>query len=203
MQDFRKEVITKSIKPEVLFHIKTDMINLFQKHNSNTIYFDESFINFLHKYKTMLKQGLNNKIATYLERLNKLTPQIATKVNTLTSPPKMLKKDIQVRFKKAQDSKCFYCLEKFSKPFVDHVIPYNYIFSTVPYNCVLVCQRCNKQKINMLPSRLYFDNVLYRNKELVGCMNDLKHQYHEDKYRLLFEMCVVDYNRNRLFEPKY
>ena len=202
MHDFRRLVITKSLKPEVMVHIKTDMKNLFEKHNSNTICFDESFVNFLNKHKTILKQGLNNKIATYLERLNQLTPQIATKVDIPNKPPEILNKSTQNKFERAQDSKCFYCLNKFHKSFVDHVIPYNYVFSTKPYNCVLVCKQCNNQKTNMLPNRSLFDNVLYRNKEIIGCMDDLKHQYDEAKYRLLFESCMNEYNRHMLFEPK-
>ena len=204
MEDFRKVVITKSLKPEVMVHIRTDMTELFKKIDSNTILFDKEIVEFLYTHKIALRKGLNHMIATYLEKLNKMTPQIGNKVdneNEVKRPK--LNKEIELKLQREQDSKCFYCKNNFKRPHVDHVIPFNYVFSTEPYNCVIACQQCNCQKSDMLPERAYFEQVLDRNRDIIKYITSKNSTYTEKAYSLLFESCANEYNGTVFFKPRF
>ena len=137
MEQFRAKVITKSIKPEVLVHLLTDMKGFYKKTDSKIIALDEDVIEFLHTHKILLKKGINSSLAKYLEKLNRMTPQIANKIDNELKSRISLKAEIQLWMNQQQDSRCFYCEQKFQRPHVDHVIPFNYVFSTDPYNCTL------------------------------------------------------------------
>ena len=201
MERFRTNVITKSIKREVLVHLLTDMEGFYKKTGSKTIALDEDVIGFLHAHKILLKKGLNSSLAKYLEKLNRMTPQIANKIDNEFRNRTSLKEDIHLLMNKQQDSQCFYCKHKFQSPHVDHVIPYNYIFSTDPYNCVLSCQQCNCTKSDMLPHEDLFSSVIERNREITDYLNTVNSQYNEKSYRRLFDMCAEEYNTGRYFQP--
>lgn len=201
MEEFRKLVIRKSLKPEVLVHLKTDMDDLYTKIDANTISVDEELINFLHIHRTTLRYGLNHVISKYLEKLNRNTPRITTKVayDPDAKGRAVLNKEIQLRMERLQESRCFYCEYKISKYHVDHVIPFNFVFSTDWYNCVLACQQCNCTKSDTLPQENLFCDVLERNCD--SNFDDRKDEYDEAKYQILYEACKTEYNGPKMFEP--
>ena len=104
----------------------------------------------------MLRNGINNALTRYPERINRLTPQIANKVDCIAGPKPQLDAELRVLLRKWQDSRCFYCGREVSGGHMDHVIPYNFVFATDLYNCTLACQQCNCQKSDMLPERDLF-----------------------------------------------
>lgn len=202
MESFRKMVINKSIKREVLIHLRTDMKELYHKRDAKTIVLDETVIEFLYTHKTLLRKGLNNVIAKYLEKLNRMTPQISNKIDSENKTRQSLNSEIQIKMDKWQDSRCFYCRNKLKNPHVDHVIPYNYIFATDPHNCALACQQCNCIKSDMLPNKDLFENVIDRNRDIMKYLETINQPYDEKSYMRLFETCIDEYNGNTFFSPE-
>ena len=201
MEYFRTKVINKSIKPEVLVHLLTDMNGFYKKTDSKIISLDEDVIEFLHVHKILLKKGINSVLAKYLEKLNRMTPQIANKVDSDLNSRTHLSTELQFWMKKQQDSRCFYCGNKFLRPHVDHVIPYNYVFSTDLYNCAMACQQCNCTKSDMLPHTDLFNGIIERNRKIGDYLDRINSQYNEKSYLRLFDMCAEEYNAGNFFRP--
>ena len=201
MGDFRAKVINRSIKPEVLVHLRTDMKGLYEKTDANAISLDAGIIEFLHTHKIVLRKGLSNVLAKYLEKLNRMTPQIANKIDCESRNRCPLKAEIQLAMRKWQKSRCFYCSKEFQRAQVDHVIPYNYVFATYAYNCALACQQCNCTKSDMLPNEELFCAILERNKGIADYLKATNLSYNEKSYIRLFDACVEEYNNDRFFSP--
>lgn len=201
MAEFRRIVIRNSIKREVLVHLLTNMKDLYKKTSSTTIVLDDDIVEFLHHHKIMLRKGITSVLAKYLEKLNRMTPQIANKIDTEQIHRPTLKPAIHLLMNKWQKSRCFYCARKFEKPHVDHVIPFNYVFATDPYNCTLACPQCNCEKHDMLPHRDFFSDVLDRNNKNLKSLQNMNSTYSEESYTQLFEACVTEYNRSSFFTP--
>lgn len=199
MADFRKNVIKQSIRREVLVHLLTDMRGLYRKVDANTLEFDLDIVDFLGSHETVLRRGLNNMIAKYLEKMNRVTPKIANKVDSEPSCRYPLKAEIKLKLRNHQDSRCFYCTRRLAKYDVDHVIPHNYVFSTDAYNCVLSCKLCNCEKSDRLPVKDIFRQVLDRNDELENYMRSMNVMYDSRSYSQLFENCILEYNGNNDF----
>ena len=201
MEHFRKLVIDRSIKREVLVHLLTDMQGLYKKTDSSTISLDDDVIEFLHVHKTIIRRGLTNVLAKYLEKLNRMTPQISNKIDCDDKRRQPLKAEIQASMNKWQDSKCFYCKDRLRRANVDHIIPYNYVFTTDIYNCALACQQCNCTKSDMLPTAKIFEDVLERNRGIIDYLSKWNHEYNEESYKRLFDTCVEEYNGDVFFSP--
>lgn len=201
MEEFRKSVIRRSIRPQVLGRLLNDMPDLYKKVDANTISVDEELVPFLNVHKTTLKYGLNYVLSKYLEKINHNIPRITTKVNDNPDHPNrpILNKDIQVEMKKLQEDVCFYCKQEIPRYHVDHVIPFNFIFSTDPHNCVLACQQCNCTKSNMLPTKPLFSSVLNRNRDNEFISDNKKSIYDEPRYKILYSVCAAEYNCGRFF----
>ncbi len=205
MADFRKKVITKSIKPQPLRYLLTDMPKFYERTAPNVISFDEGIVPFMHRHRTILRKGINNVLTKYLERVNRSTPSIANKVDCETAGRIQLPRKMRDFIQAKHGFRCFYCQKRLDSgrcQHIDHVIPYNYVFSTVPYNCVLACQRCNCVKSDRLPEREIFDGVLERNDNIKEEMfRSFESVYEEGAYRRLFESCADEYNGNDFFTP--
>lgn len=205
MADFRKKVIDRSIKPQPLRYLLTDMPRFYERTAPNAISFDEGIVQFMHRHRTILRKGINNVLTKYLERVNRSTPSIANKVDCETAGRIQLPRKMRDFIQATHGSRCFYCQKRLDSGrcrHIDHVIPYNYVFSTVPYNCVLACQRCNCVKSDRLPEREIFNGVLERNDRIKGEMlRSFESAYEEGAYRRLFESCADEYSRNDFFTP--
>ena len=203
MESFRKAVINKSIKREVLVHRLTDMKGLYKKIDAYTISLEADMVPFLDTHRILLRKGLNNTLTKYLEKLNRMTPQIANKIDSEGIKRTPLKTDFHLLMGRLQDSRCFYCKNRLRRPHVDHVIPYNYVFSTDPYNCTLACQQCNCTKSDMLPNEDLFQDILERNKhdDVLAYFESANSIYSEKSYVRLFESCVEEYNGKAFFSP--
>ena len=203
MSEFRAEVIRRSMKREVLVHLKTDMPRLYEKEGAGEISFGAGIVQYLNRNKTLLKNGLNYTIAGYLEKLNRGTPSIAKKVGH--NPDRIHRPQLCPRavgaMRRWQGSRCFYCGGGLGKHHVDHVIPFNFVFSTELYNCVLSCPRYNCEKSDTLPERGRFGEVVDRNRERLNYIKTQKIAYTEEPYRLLFDTCVIQYNGDKFFRP--
>lgn len=202
MDSFRKSVIRRAIKPDVLPRLHNDMQGLYTILDSDAISLDENIVGFIRANKTVLQRGIIGVLAKYLEKINQMTPQISNKVERHDAPRPLLSNKHKNKLNDLQDSKCFYCNDRAKSPHTDHVIPYNFIFSTDLYNCAISCQTCNCEKSDTLPAKKYFDHAVKRNKELCDYMEKSNIFYNEDSYKCLFDMCVSDYNgRMHFFKP--
>jgi len=169
----RQRVISDSLRPEVMVHIKTKMENLFQaEKNSMYIEFDRNILGFLERHHDTVLSIINHKLVTGLEKYNKMTPRIATKVSydkTGRPPIPNSIKSLVSWYQK--DCLCFYCKNPLVKTHFDHVIPYNFVGSHDVYNIVASCQECNCVKHDRLPDERHFGRVIGRNNGLETAFN--------------------------------
>ena len=61
---------------------------------------------------------------------------------------------------------CFYCNANALSYYMDHVVPFNFIYQTEIFNIVLACINCNSKKSDRLPTKKIFDRVKDRNNKL-------------------------------------
>lgn len=209
-KELRSKVIKLSIKPQVLKYLLTDMPDLYvRQKGTNNITLKTSLIQFLHDHRTIIKNGLNYKLTLGLETFNKSTPHIAMKVDSENYPSRKLHTVSEKTLDREQNHRCFYCDRQYDIPkkrHIDHVIPFNYIFSTDAYNCVASCIRCNLSKSDRLPQRELFDNVIDRNTLFVDKKNKFSDSmrrsfstYDKEWYVRTYDNCITDYNGNSLF----
>ena len=191
-RNLRKEVINKSIKPEVLIHLDHNG-ELYQRiRGEDSIITDLSLIYFCRKYKLILISALNFIITRYLEKIN-FVPRIAEKV--LGSIPRShLNKQEKKILLNIHDA-CFYCNKPCNSAYaMDHVIPFNYLYQTEIFNIVPACNSCNSSKNDRLPIQVIFEKVKIRNRSL-----NLRKDYSEQWYQKLYDTCVTSYHGNRTF----
>jgi len=212
--ELRKEVIRRSIKPEVMVHIKTKMPDLFQKEGrSMSITLDRNILGFLDRHHDTILSIINHKLVIELEKYNSLIPRIATKISyEQTTRPPIPKDDKDLVLWSQGDDRCFYCERLRNGTHFDHVIPYNHIWSHDIYNIVASCQECNCSKHDRLPADDLFENVVERNgrlksmteqdtpadpaiagdQGLLEALGKMK-EYAEDQYRAEYEKCAAAY----------
>lgn len=220
-KELRKNVIELCIKKQVLTYINTDMDKLYnykktsnKKKTSDKIELHSSLIPFLRKHRVMIRNGLNYKLCLVLEKYNTSAPRIAMKVDFRNYPSRRLSPKSEAILDKYQKNKCFYCRTKYTKPqcrHIDHVIPFNYIFSTDEYNCVAACIDCNQIKTDRLPEKEFFDKVIDRNEKINSIIDKFASRpmrnnfssYDEKWYRRTYDNCINDYHGvdSLLFKP--
>ncbi len=118
----------------------------------------------------IIKRSVDFELVNQLEKLND-SPHISDKI-FLRIPRKKLKLDERNLLLAYQQKKCFYCrnpldLLKLDKIHEDHLIPWSFILETEIENMVLTCEKCNLQKSDNLPSRMYFNKIIKRNKNIL------------------------------------
>ena len=218
----RQEVIRRSIKPEVMVHIKTNMKNLFQTEGRSTcITLNRNIIDFFNRHYGVVSNIINHKMVTELEKYNKMTPRIATKVSHDTvMRPTLPKEDSELILWNQSDDCCFYCKRPREQTHFDHVIPFNYVYSNDIYNIVASCQKCNCTKHDRLPEEDLFGLVIDRNSDLESIVREHSlgitdivsemdfgralsgmSEYTEDQYRALYDSCAATYSGREKFRP--
>jgi hypothetical protein len=161
----------------------------------NHIIFEQGIVEFFQKYRGILNPAINYVLTKYLERIN-FSPRIAEKVRGTPTRDRLTtrEKGVLLDFHNA----CFYCGRVVERYHIDHVIPFDYLFSTELFNSVPACARCNSQKLNRLPTEVIFAKVLERNKKLA-----MSNGYDQEWYRILYRKCVEEYHgRREYFKPK-
>jgi hypothetical protein len=189
----RKEVINKSIKPEVLKHLDKQNELYERVLHEDSIIVDYSIVPFFAIHREILIAALNFMITKYLENIN-FVPRIAEKVSGNIPRKYLTNEEEQVIFK-MHDS-CFYCNARIA-PYqmkMDHVIPFNFIYQTEIFNIVPSCNNCNSRKSDILPIQEIFDKVKERNRRLT-----LSADYTEDWYQKLYESCIASYHGTRKY----
>jgi 5-methylcytosine-specific restriction endonuclease McrA len=190
----RQEVIRDSIKPEVLFHLDRRQDLYERVLHKDYIILHYCIIPFFKKYKGILISALNFMITRYLEKIN-FVPRIAEKVSGSIPRTYLTSKEMQIILK--IHNSCFYCNAKALTYYMDHVIPFNFIYQTEVFNIVPACINCNSRKSDRLPTQEIFNRVIQRNRNLT-----LRDDYTNDWYQKLYESCMISYQGSRLpFSP--
>lgn len=188
----RKEVIEKSIKPEVLIHLDPQGELYKRISGRDIVIIDLSLIHFFRRYRWILVSALNFMITRYLEKIN-FVPRIAEKVSGNIPRTHLNEKEKGIILE-LHDS-CFYCNRKSDEAYnMDHVIPFNYIYQTEIFNIVPACTACNSSKNDRLPTQELFERVKNRNSNLI-----LRKDYNPEWYEKLYETCLPSYHGNRTF----
>lgn len=82
MSEFRKRVIGKSIKPEVLKNLLNDMPRLYTRaRGKNHIILDRDVVGFMKTFAPVLRRALNYSLALHFEKNNASARHIATKID--------------------------------------------------------------------------------------------------------------------------
>jgi hypothetical protein len=168
----RQEVIKNSIKPEVLFHLDKHQDLYERVLHRDYIILDYYIITFFKKYKGILIAALNFMITRYLEKIN-FVPRIAEKVSG--NIPRTLLTSEEKRIILNMHDSCFYCNGKALSYYMDHVIPFNFIYQTEIFNIIPACINCNSRKSDRLPTQEIFNRVKERNSKFT-----LRGDYTED-----------------------
>ena len=201
----RQDAIVSVIKKQVLNYLPSDMPRLCRRiPRSNKIRLDAALIPFLKRHRVIIRNGLNHKLAVKLESLNKTIPQIAAKIDEESYPSRSLHVRAAQVIDSEQQSRCFYCDAPYREKkerHIDHVIPFNYIFSTDMYNCVAACPACNLQKHDCLPAPDLFSSVMERNDDLEKRLGSLPRvvrrcfaDYDGLWYKRTYEVCRIEYH---------
>ena len=133
-------------------------------------------------------------ITRYLEKIN-FVPRVAEKVSGSIPHTYLTTEEKQIILR-MHDS-CFYCNANALSYYMDHVVPFNFIYQTEIFNIVPACINCNSKKSDRLPTQEIFDRVKDRNNKL-----RLRNDYTKDWYQKLYESCLTFYQGNRLpFSP--
>ena len=218
-QQLRNGVINRCIKKQVLWRLPADLPDLYETDGvgeknrgaatATTIFLSGAAADYMRSHKAQIRNGLNQLLAVYLEKINVMTPKIASKVDydahggNIFRP--ILGAEVKRKMQAWQGRRCFYCeytlgADAGRREHVDHVVPFGFVYSTRAYNCVVACQECNCVKSDKLPSRSLFKCVLDRNDEddkrdslLAGAVPE----YTRGSYDRLFSACRSEYNRGR------
>lgn len=82
MKEFRQDVITKAIKPEVLKNLLNDVNGLYERvGGKNYIVFEPELIKFMKEFSMIIKKALNYILAIHLEKNNPTARHIAVKID--------------------------------------------------------------------------------------------------------------------------
>ena len=82
MAGFRGRVVAKSIKPEVLVHLRNDEFDLYKAgRGRNSIVLDEEAVEYMRRNAVMLKAALSDLVARHLEANNPSALHVSTIVN--------------------------------------------------------------------------------------------------------------------------
>lgn len=187
----RREIIAKSIKPQVLKRLNKDLELYKVIPHKNHILFDARIVGFFNKYRALLVPATNYILTRYLEKIN-FAPRIAEKV--LGKMPRDYLTAKEERILLRIHGSCFYCKRKEQKYHFDHVIPFDYVYHTDIFNMVPACESCNLTKSNRLPEKSIFDEVIKRNTSL-----DTPTEYSTEWYANLYSKCAVEYHGNRAY----
>lgn len=77
MADFRNEIFKKSIKPEILIHLKTDFPDLYENlHPQPMMKLEKDVVSYLKTYRDSIRHRLRLKLKNHLKRVNPDKPSI-------------------------------------------------------------------------------------------------------------------------------
>lgn len=123
------------------------------------------YIVFFERYKTILLNVTNYRLAVFLEKYNEpeRVVNILNKVE-LVSMRQSLAEFAQLLQAYGEEC-CFYCKKTRSKLHVDHFVPWSYVQNDILWNFVLACPSCNSSKSNKLADSLFLEKLVERNNE--------------------------------------
>jgi len=191
----KSNAIQKQVMPKLLNDCKI------YDYDDKNIFIKKEIVDYMANNKSVLLSALNNMISIYLEKANKLVPNISKKL-LLEIPRKRLSKEIFEKIILLQDSCCFYCKKKSNRFEQEHFIPWNYVTETEIYNIVAACEKCNKGKngkSDNLPENNFYADLLKRNEKL----EKLPIEYNPSFIETIYNNCRTEYHgiNEKLWTP--
>ena len=180
----KNDAIRQQVLPKLLHDCNIYKINK----GSKSITIKKDIIEFMKNNKKILEAALNHMIARYLENCNS-SPNISTKLEEKI-PRKTLKKSVFDSIISLQDSRCFYCTNKFEEFAQEYFLPWNFLFQTESFNIIAACKTCNSSKNDRLPHEKYLKLLIDRNKKL----DNLPLGYSEEFIQQLYDTCRIEYH---------
>ncbi|MFL6497603.1 MAG: HNH endonuclease [Nitrososphaera sp.] len=160
------------------------------------IIFKHDIVEFFRKFKGISNPAINYVLTRYLERIT-FSPRIAEKVRGIPARDHLTAKEKEELLKFHGNAR-FYCGKLVERYHIDHVIPFEYLFSTDLFNSVSACANCNSQKLNRLPTEEIFAKILERNKKLA-----MPNGYDQQWYQNLYRKYVIEYHiKRKNFKPR-
>ena len=153
---FQNMVIGNKTKQKQTFYIPYE--------KENKIMIKPKALLFFKQHYFILLKSVILEWAKFLEKINKNTAKLISKIENEDNPRTSLKKYeviLSLIFKN-----CFYCkreLSKVGKIHVDHFIPRVYIREDDIWNFVLACSDCNCKKSGSLAPPKFLDDIIERN----------------------------------------
>ena len=131
------------------------------------------------EFAPLLKDAINLRWASILEGFNKSTPNICKKI--MLQDERGLKRKSLAWAKEYLDVQnpnhvCDICNESIVNevPWIDHVIPWSFLYSDDIWNLVYTHRACNIRKLDAIPSGDDIDRLNKRNCELAGLLQNEK-----------------------------
>lgn len=167
------------------------------------IYFNESVVNYIIKFKNILTKLNYFEWIKFLEKTNNNTEGLSEKLDYLTKRTN-LNYYRDYLFRALNSHNCFYCGVSLQnkKVEVDHFIPWSYIKDDKIWNLVLSCRTCNNNKRDKLPNRRFINKLVLQNKIILSgeYYNELKKEYiayDDNKVKKIYNSAVFNgFNNN-------
>jgi hypothetical protein len=160
---------------------------------STSVTISETAREFLQSNALPLELIGNYYWADMLESCNQLAPRIIQKVSLEAASRSSLQRYLRI-LRAESDDCCFYCgcgFDNFSRPTVDHVIPWSFLLEDPPWDLVLACARCNSQKSDWLPAEPLIQKLIRRNLgEGTKLENQVSFLFDEIEISRLYEAAI-------------
>ena len=153
---FQNMVIGNKTKQKQTFYIPYE--------KENKIMIKPKALLFFKQHYFILLKSVILEWAKFLEKINKNTAKLISKIESEDNPRTSLKKYEAVLLPFFKN--CFYCnreLAKVERIHVDHFIPRVYIREDDIWNFVLSCSDCNCKKSGSLAPEKFLDDIIERN----------------------------------------
>ena len=163
---------------------------------------------FVCKHKVAIEKLNYYEWARYLEKINddSVMDHLLTKIDK-SSERENLTVYRKILFEEFENDTCFYCGKKLSndgqKVHVDHFVPRAFIKDDKLWNLVLACPSCNLKKNDKLPSAIYLDKLLDRNKQIVMVNKKAKDMggYNAQNLRAVYYWAKIN-GYDNIWQPK-
>lgn len=164
-----------------------------KKDKSEGIILNHDVYTTLVKYKSVFEKENYYEWIKYLEKANAEEDSYALAGKLDASTERENLNPYREILENFESPKCFYCNRPLygtgkDKP-VDHFIPWSFVKDDKLWNFVLSCPHCNSSKSNILPDKIYFENIKVRNSRIVNIDNPIvKRDFKNYSYFKLEEM---------------
>ena len=140
------------------------------------VYLHRDAYAFISKFKPEIEKMNYYSWAKYLEKINDDDKIIRLLDKLDLSTPRRNDLSIYriILNEEFKENVCFYCGTKIdNRTQVDHFIPWSFMKDDKIWNFVLACPTCNVRKSNRIPSELFLNRIIERNRDVRDISNPI------------------------------